>query len=344
MLHRPGIIKARAGVAGRYMWDLLDERGRPDREATRRAGGGRWRKNLITDLGLKDLFTESPSGRFWYSDSGVPVFRSSRRYLVLGDGSTAPTAADTALESFVGATESNGGVGMDFGYAEDGVDVLFTATQTRVYTAGANVTVREWGYSLSNNGSNVDIRELFRDEAGAPVSVSLLTGRKLRHAHTLEVRVPKSQAVAFDVEEFDVGGGSLGTTGYTGTLTFHANDAGFQTNAADVLMFQNRYQEELKLWYWASRPTAPAWNADVPSGGQSAGDASFGAAQGGPTRALLWGANETEANDAAGVQAIAIQPGSGKGGWLLVLDDPQAIVKDNLKTLLLSLELTFSRS
>jgi len=347
MLHRrPGIVPARVGVGGRYFWDLLDELGRPDPAATRRAGGGRWRKNLITDYGLKAMFTEAPTSpsppRYWFRTADTGSGGTVRPYLVLGDGSTPPDPADVALESYVANTSSNGGFGgaLDTTYAEDGDDIVFTATQTRVYTAPSDVIVREWGYSVSSNGTNVSVRELFRDDADVPVSVSILATRKLRHTHALEVRVPKVQAVAFDLEEYDVGGALVGTTPLSGVLTFHAAGSG----AWQVLDFKNDYQQTVKAYAYTARPVAPAWNAQTPTTNRIGITASFGAATGTTTREIAAVMTEVQANGTP-LYGFALTPHDpSAGGWLLTLDEPHSITKDDTKTLRIGLDLTFARA
>lgn len=217
---RSGIyVPVPATLAGRARWQVLDERGVP--EIPRNPSGfaigpveGVENPNLITDAGMDAIATQRAATN---AATGI------RHYLAIGTGSTAPDVTDTTLDSEVQRTASAGTFsvgGTTTGYEGSGASRIcyaeYRTTRAPTMTADRNLT--EYGFShLSAAGGALNIRELFRDELGDPVTISLLNGKTLKLDHTLRMELPASPdgyVSTFDFDRYDA------TNVYTGTDSY----------------------------------------------------------------------------------------------------------------------------
>ena len=229
----------RIGVRGEAHWMVLDERGVP--EVPRNPSGfaiasaeGVRQSNLITDQGL-DVFATPGSEDSTAGARSILTSSGLRAFLHVGTGSTAPAEADTTLDNEVQRAASNGGFG-DGSRSIAFVDAEKLHRETilvrRAVTMTADRNLTEFGFSHANN-ADVNIRELFRDSGGTPVTISLLDGKIIRVDHTLFLEIPAPDggiAGQFDLEEYDVGNNLIGSTTYDYFMAARCNYAGgFQT-------------------------------------------------------------------------------------------------------------------
>lgn len=228
--HSPGglLLPMHATLKGRVRWQVLDERGVP--EVPRNPSGfaigpveGVEQDNLITDNGMDKVASTS-------IDSTNVATGTWRNRLAVGTGSVAPSVLDTALAAeaqraassgtFPNGAQSNALVG----------DVWTrVSTINRVVTMTADRNLTEFGFANDVAG-DIIIRELFRDELGDPVTVSLLNGKSVLVAHTLSVAFPAPAAgttVSIDVEEYDAANVLQATIPYD--MTFGIQSADFSS-------------------------------------------------------------------------------------------------------------------
>ena len=220
----------RAGLKGFYRWQVRDAKGRVETPLDPRGRpirySGQWLPNLITDRGLNAVGTVYMWGTTY------------RGFLALGTGSAAPATTDASLDSEVQRGATTAASSDPVTILDAGANV-FRSTHLRdvQVTMSADRNLTEFG--LSHEGSvGVNIRELFRDEMGDPVTISLLSGKTLRLQHTLIIELPapaSGTAGTFDIEEYDAANALVGTTeyAYTGGGTgsaFHVFGAWSPTN------------------------------------------------------------------------------------------------------------------
>src|SRR5690606_6801920 len=100
----------------------------------------------------------------------------------------------------------------------------------RVYTASGAQTVRELGFASRSDGTPARFRWIPEDNEGAPVSISLLNGKKLRVDHALKLLIPREvTGVSVPIVELDVAGEEVETR------TFTANVYGFADTWANQI-------------------------------------------------------------------------------------------------------------
>lgn len=223
-------LPLRATLAGRVRWQTLDERGVP--EVPRNPSGfaiapleGVGQENLITDLGMNRMTVLD------YRSLGPTLTATWRRRLAVGTGSTAPNVADTTLDAEVQRDADAGG------FASSETAVLDTANDVwrnvtvvpRVVTMSADRNLTEFGFAQNTTGDIV-IRELFRDGLGNPVTISLLSGKKILVTHTLTVEIPApptGHAGTLDIEEYDASNALVQTLNYDVTwgMFVHNSDS-----------------------------------------------------------------------------------------------------------------------
>lgn len=207
------LIPMHATLRGEVRWQVLDEQGRP--EIPRSPGGmalgpaeGVVQPNLITDLGL-DRVAEFDLTYINFGNSSQKAL-NWRRYLAVGTGSTAPAVTDTTLDNEVERADTEGGFDSTTAYTLDGTDNVFRGeiTAIRVVTMSADRNLTEFG--LAHDATNdILIRELFRDDADNPITISLLSGKKLRldHTLTLEMAAPTAgTSKTISIEEYAADG------------------------------------------------------------------------------------------------------------------------------------------
>jgi len=133
------------------------------------------RPNLFTNTGMDQLQSLTPE--------------SIRAWLRIGTGSTPPAFTDGSLDTEVQASSTNGEGGDRTGVLTDAVWTHRSVIPKRVtMTADRNLT--EFGFS-NNSTASLSVRNLFRDELGDPITISLLSGKILEVKHTLDIAFPR---------------------------------------------------------------------------------------------------------------------------------------------------------
>jgi hypothetical protein len=167
------------GLKGRVLWELLNSSGETIQHGEQ--------DNLILNSGL-DAFAQNNGSTF----SG---FRS---YLALGTGSTAPAVSQTALTAETGSRSI-----LNDGFSSEETQTLTSDVpddkfvwETRIVrtvTIATAVNLTEFGFSANNSGT-LSIRELFRDGANNPITISAQPGNIIKITHILQVRIPLNPA------------------------------------------------------------------------------------------------------------------------------------------------------
>lgn len=336
-----GLILPRVslGIRGELTWQVLDERGVP--EVPRTPSGvaigpaeGVRQGNLITDVGLNRIGLVNPFGS------------SFRRRLHVGTGSTPPDVADVELDNEVqalsgGATNPSSTATLD---TDENVFRL-SSLLARQVTMDADRNLTEFGLGEIDSlyDDNVWIRELFRDEFGTPVTVSLLNGKTLIVNHTLvgEIAAPSAGTpITFDLEQYDATNTLVSTTPYDavfGPVTALV-DVGAVFAAWTPSNTSRRLTPILNA-YTYDRATVPATTS--PSSGTSPS-----------LSAYVDNSFEREAvflTPAASLATtwygfVCITNSAAGRGWAVVFDDPATYVKPNTDTLEVRFTSTWGRA
>lgn len=137
--------------------------------------------NVITDVGLDQL---------WGGSSNISTYFS---HLAVGTGSSNPDVGDTALDAEVGRTNSNGGFSDEL--FDDGATPSQrhwrACTRTRLFDNNeANGNLTELGFFTASSGGVLMNRQLFRDELGAPTTITKTSDDQLRIRYTWRVYSP----------------------------------------------------------------------------------------------------------------------------------------------------------
>ncbi|MFU8870194.1 hypothetical protein [Natronococcus sp.] len=220
-----GLILPRAhvGLRGRVRWQVLDERGVP--EIPRGPGGfpigpadGVEQPNLLLNGFMDGVGTSL----------GVWSYHLRRNFLV-GTGSTAPAVTDGALVNEVQRLYAGTAGPTNTGTIDTDANVMrIESVLPRQVTLTADRNLTEFGLGATNDSTCL-IRELFRDEVGDPVTISLLNGKALILTHTLFGEIPAPVAgtfFEFDLEQYDATNTLVSTTPYDCTFGPMA-DSGF---------------------------------------------------------------------------------------------------------------------
>jgi len=165
--------------------------------------------------------------------------------IVAGGVFTIKRTSTDQLVSQVESGNSDGGFGASSSYSFDDPNqqVRGELTVTRVVTMTANRNLTEFGFSPDGTATNLHIVELFRDSGGAPIALTIPSGKKLRLDHTLiETAAWSLQAHEFDLQEYDVTDVPLSVTAATNaspiqiTTNFpHNFSTGDQVNVTGVV-------------------------------------------------------------------------------------------------------------
>ena len=193
-----------ARLRGLTRYTFLDENDQPTfalDQHGRAIWGGFWSPNLITNAGLDAVAVER---LITYMGSLASQPQQFREFLRVGVGSTAPAFTDTSLVSEVASSESGGGFSGSTTFPDpSGGTIEMHALITRVATMPTTENLTEYGFSRLVD-TNLNIRELFRDEFGDPVTISIVAGKKIRVDHTLIVSLPwGAEAHTLSIEEYD---------------------------------------------------------------------------------------------------------------------------------------------
>lgn len=211
------IGEIRAGVSGRVEWEFVRRR---------KAFVEGDQSNLILDQGMNNLPLYSPN-----PDITRQPFTRWRDFLCLGSGSTLPAVTQTTLAAETHRTSNQGGFAVESPvYVRDSsggvIRATFKMTRVVVFTAAFNIT--EYGFAPASSGG-VSIRELFRDPAGNPITISVQPNDELQMRHYFEITLSNfaaadktfQLAVPTDVDP-------SGVLTITGRATWFASD---DTNA-----------------------------------------------------------------------------------------------------------------
>jgi len=134
-------------------------------------------------------------------------FRGLTNYAVVGTGSTAPSTSDTRLEAELARTNTvPSGSSDQFSRIADGV---WRIERTREFSSAAvgghNLT--EWGWAPGGTVGTADlaVRELFRDENGNPIALTLAADQALRVIYAIEVSIAPVTAQAASLQITNLG-------------------------------------------------------------------------------------------------------------------------------------------
>jgi hypothetical protein len=220
-------IPMRVGVNGSYKWRVLDGDGvtpvltdviRRD-GSVRRIHEGIVQPNLITNTGLDNLAAAQ----------GYFLGRSALR---IGTGSTEPAFTDTALANEV-QTGTTAGTSLTWTIGVVGHDLVVTLPYARRITMNADRNLTEFGLATTTVAA-VGVRELFRDEFGDPVTISLLNGKIIEVQHTLRIYAPRAGMLhTVTKRELDATNTVTSTTDYDVECGF-ANTGPVQTGNTPV--------------------------------------------------------------------------------------------------------------
>lgn len=213
-------LPMKVGVRGEIRWFAYDENNNRISVKTgdgREVWGGWAQKNLITDLGLDAMSSQRAGWATSQAVTGTSFTSGLRQTLHVGTSSVAPAFADTALGNVVQGSTGTGGFtanasgtsATDFAGSPPTMTAFNRVNHVVTMTADRNLT--EYGYS-ANNSAALNIRELFRDEFDTPITISLLSGTKLRVEHTWFTTFDLSRTTSdFTIESYDVGGALVAT-------------------------------------------------------------------------------------------------------------------------------------
>lgn len=146
----------------------------------------------VADRSSDNLSATSPLG-IYSNDQGSSNASSSIR---LGTGSTAPTAADYALEQAANISYLSCAVGAPV-YDDSVGTVTRTITVSVQNTGSENVTIREWGIfgtvrTMANYSSNVATALLYREVLDSPVTLGQYQAASLELTVSLTLTDPVS--------------------------------------------------------------------------------------------------------------------------------------------------------
>lgn len=323
-----------ARVRGRTKWRVYDGDGRTpaladvlDRHGRHagRAHESAWTPNLITNAGMDDIANQKKAGLFG---------TTWRDTLHVGEGSTAPANSDTALDSEV--ESGNASAGSDSDALDTGNDVFrSTGEVTASITMSADRNLTEYGFSP--DGVVMNIRELFRDAQGDPITISLLSGKIITVTHELTVELAAPVAGfsgSVDIDEYDAADQLVGTTSYSVTY-------GWSDQPRHVMNAWVPNYSAVQTWgvdnsYAYDRTTGH------PTVGSSGADAE--------PQTYVGGSHEREKRVVIATSNLVgtlggVSFGFGFGGGLIVLfDSPDTFVKANTHTLEVGYKSTWARA
>jgi hypothetical protein len=285
---------------------------------------GHWQDNLITDIGLDQMAVRS----FLSDGTG-----SGRNRLKLGSGSDLPATTDTALQSYVTDTAANGGFTHSFQRSFESGNLVMKQLMTRVHenTTGSGQTFTELGFSHAT-GNAANIRELFRDEADDPVSISIPNLKKLRVDHMFEQQQPFETALSFDRLVYDASDTLIDTVAHTGKLyVFQSVDGSsggseFGGGSPDIRVSSDRptFTTPLDTWTMANFSGITSATAGYSNQVLTETPARFSHTR--RTKII-----ESQGN-ALSIASIYLRTsGTGNSMWVghaIVLDSPQVLPKD----------------
>jgi hypothetical protein len=328
------VIPVRIGIRGEAHWRVYDERGVP--EVPRSPSGvalgpveGVRQSNLVTNHGLDALADSNNSVLFIAFGNSSQEALNWRRRMALGTGSTTPHVDDTELDNEVQRV-SSAGVFDPIPDGNNGIGELDTSGSphywrwrgriVRAATMSADRNLTEFGLAHATT-ADIRIRELFRDELGDPVTISLLTGKILRLDHTvhLECEAPEAGfSDDIDIEEYDAGNNLVDT------IPVSITHGGWVSSVTDAnvrrLFGQIILNEVSGVTRNGVRITSSAAYARIGTPAFSSSFAGAFEAYTPGTYTRIWRATQDAASDAAAWHGFS-SSNSG-GGWIVRFADP----------------------
>lgn len=236
------MVETKAKVAGYMRWSVYDRNGQRIPVKTqdgRTLWGGHLQKNLITDYGMDKMADNPPDQAQGWLGHAFGQSWNLRRYIRLGTGSTEPAFEDANLNNQVQSTESSGSFsGSGTAGEQVGDDFIVKRRVTRLATMSQNRNLTEYGFSHEATGDNVSIRELFRDENGDPITITVLEGNSIRVDHWFHTTVSIAREMqTLTIEEYDAANTLIDThqiSVETGILTRASSASDLQRRANDL--------------------------------------------------------------------------------------------------------------
>lgn len=235
------LLTAGHTIRGKYSVQILDGDGKPTLADivypdghVRRLHELPEKPNLILNNWLDEKVNATPS--------------TLRSRLRVGSGSTAPAVTDLALDSQVEIGTTSGDTNSFTTNSIDG-DAFYEVEDalSRRVTMTGDRNLTEFGFS-SGDATDLNVRNLFRDELDAPITISLLTGKILQVTHTVYHKLPRFGILdTLTVEERDATNALVSSTNYDCELGFAQNGAsliGFIAPQVNSLTgYQFRYRD-----------------------------------------------------------------------------------------------------
>lgn len=345
------LVKApTARLKGLMRYSFLDENDQPTfahDQHGRRIWGGHWMPNLITDTGMDALVTQ-PVRSYQAVSTQQQTWRA---YLHIGTGSTEPAYSDASLDSEVQEGNSDGGFSDVYTHNDpDGGEITAEYQVTRVITLEGNQNLTEYGFS-STSGGSLNIRELFRDGEGDPITISITAGKKIRVDHKLIVTLPwGAQSQSFDILEYDIGDNLIATHSMTADCTFVAVDA---NNRTKLFMLALPYEHlsggtlRKQMGVFTSAPsTSPTTSAAPTDHTNNVTIAAYTPGSHKLTMSSVF--TEAQANGTLYGYVCKIASSSGQNdhddqGYRVVFNTPATFTKADTHTLELAVELSWAR-
>lgn len=337
-----------AKLRGRVRYTFLDENDQPTFAHDQHGNaiwGGHWNSNLITDAGMDAIATDYV--RSYPGTLGATIEQTWRKYAHIGTGSTAPANADTVLDAEVMTSDSNGGFSDVETYNSPAGGFITAEYQiTRVFTLASSQNLTEYGFS--DDEGSLHIRELFRDEEGDPITISIAAGKKLRLDHTLEITLPWGAASeTFDIEEYDASDSLVATHEITADCTFFATSSNRYSQMFYCALPRLGVLAATRfLRYTLTAPVSNAPDQPIAVDEQSVNRASWASDEYTPGSHTLrqYGVfTETQANGEIRGFAVGVLDNPREHGFKVVLTSPASFEKADTHTLELSVELSWAR-
>lgn len=162
-------IKAALGMRGRYKIEAVNM------TDGRRRVLADWFPNLITTNGA-DLL-----------GGGNPL-----TYCSVGSGNRAPALTDTALQSLIATTGTNGPLGIQYGNPGSAPWYGSTTVQYAFAQGAATGNLSEVGVGAGNTGLNLFSRALILDGGGSPTTITVLSTEALYVTYQLNQYSPSA--------------------------------------------------------------------------------------------------------------------------------------------------------
>ena len=212
------LLTARHTIRGEYSARFLNPDGSPTLADITRSDGHERRSH---ELALrKNLITNA-----WLDGMASYPADTLRGWLRVGTGSGTPAVTDISLDAEVEAGDETPSTGTDRVVssieADEFYEVAITRSRRATMTESRNLT--EFGLSRLAD-SDLNVRNLFRDETDTPVTISLLAGKMIEVKHTVYYKYPRFGVLdSLTVEERDATDTLVSTTTYDCELGYFAS-------------------------------------------------------------------------------------------------------------------------